>query len=70
MTNTVSSGRKLLPTSSAQILANYRTELEAINRKLENGEIVTGTKLRRVISRRYQLIEQLIPDIEMRLGIM
>lgn len=63
------SSRRLVPTSSVQILANYRAELGAIERKLEEGSIGTGTKLRRVNTRRWQLKEQLIPRVEARLGI-
>ena len=64
-----SSGRKLVPVSSAQVLENYLKELEAIEKKLRNEEIITQTKMRRVLLRRNQLKEQLIPGAQMKLGI-
>lgn len=64
-----SSGKKLVPVSSPEILENYRKELAAIEHRLTNGKISSRAKRQRVLSQRNLLIEVLIPRIEERLGI-
>jgi len=50
----------------AMTVDDYRKEEAALTRKIEGG-LVSGTKLRRIIARKNDILDRLIPELEGRL---